>query len=61
MEWGLWVLIQLGLCALMGPIRGHKKKRKTEKMVEQKALASGSSEKGSADWWDEFSRRIAGM
>lgn len=45
----------------MGPIRGYKKKRKIEKKIEQIDLASGSSEEGSVDWWDEFSKRIAGI
>lgn len=44
----------------MGPIRGYKKKRKIEKVV-QNALASGSSEDGSVDWWAEFSKRIVGI
>ncbi|XP_057952903.1 protein ALP1-like isoform X2 [Malania oleifera] len=35
----------------MGPIRGLKKRRKMEKKV-------GSSDEGSEDWWDEFSKRI---
>ncbi|KVI11978.1 hypothetical protein Ccrd_009595 [Cynara cardunculus var. scolymus] len=45
----------------MGPIRGNKKKRKIElKIDNENVLASGSSEEGSIDWWDEFSKRIAG-
>ncbi|CAL5334242.1 unnamed protein product [Camellia sinensis] len=39
----------------MGPVRGYKKRRK----VEPNASASGSSEEGSVDWWDVFSKRIA--
>ncbi|CBI16187.3 hypothetical protein AAG906_032178 [Vitis piasezkii] len=38
----------------MGPVRGYKKRRKIEKREE-------SSEEGSVDWWDEFSKRIAGL
>lgn len=45
----------------MGPIRGYKKKRKIDKKIEQIDLASGSSEEGSVDWWEEFSKRIAGI
>lgn len=44
----------------MGPVRGQKKKRKVEKKVEKDSLASGSSENGSADWWEMLSKRIAG-
>ncbi|XP_059626668.1 protein ALP1-like [Cornus florida] len=44
----------------MGPVRGYKKKRKIEKKVEHNASASGSSEEGSVDWWDVFSKRISG-
>ncbi|XP_059315194.1 protein ALP1-like [Lycium ferocissimum] len=44
----------------MGPVRGHKKKRKVDKKVEKEYLASGSSENGSADWWEMLSKRIAG-
>lgn len=43
----------------MGPIRGYKKRRKTEKKVEQKDFAN--SEEGSVDWWDDFSKRISGI
>uniref|UniRef100_A0A3Q7JQS7 Uncharacterized protein n=1 Tax=Solanum lycopersicum TaxID=4081 RepID=A0A3Q7JQS7_SOLLC len=43
----------------MGPVRGHKKKRKVEKKVEKDSLASGSSENGSADWWEMLSKRVA--
>lgn len=42
--------------ALMGPVKGYKKRRK----VEPNVSASGSSEEGSLDWWDVFSKRIAG-
>ncbi|KAA8543938.1 hypothetical protein F0562_021885 [Nyssa sinensis] len=45
----------------MGPVRGYKKRRKIEKKVEPNASASGSSEEGSVDWWDAFSKRIAGL
>lgn len=51
--------LKLEFCTLMGPIRGYKKKRKIEKVV-QNAFASGSSEDGSVDWWAEFSKRIVG-
>lgn len=45
----------------MGPIRGNKKKRKIELKDDiENVLASGSSEEGTIDWWDEFSKRIAG-
>lgn len=46
----------------MGPIRGNKKKKKTDYKIEnsENGLASGSSEEGSVDWWDDFSKRIAG-
>ncbi|KAM7527822.1 hypothetical protein LguiB_031232 [Lonicera macranthoides] len=43
----------------MGPIRGYRKRRKTEKMVEQMDFAN--SEEGSVDWWDDFSKRISGL
>ncbi|XP_043698823.1 protein ALP1-like [Telopea speciosissima] len=43
----------------MGPVRGFKKRRKVEKKFEQNASASSEQEER-ADWWDEFSRRIAG-
>ncbi|GAB4860201.1 hypothetical protein Ancab_040427 [Ancistrocladus abbreviatus] len=45
----------------MGPVRGVKKRRKTEKKVEHIDSASGSSEKESVDWWVEFSKRIGGL
>lgn len=46
----------------MGPIRGLRKRKKTEKKPEENASGSGSSEKeGSVDWWDEFMKRISGM
>ncbi|XP_057483396.1 protein ALP1-like [Actinidia eriantha] len=41
----------------MGPVRGYKKRRK----IEPNASASGSSEEASVDWWDVFSKRIAGL
>lgn len=46
----------------MAPLRGgNKKKMKVEKIdVVQKALPSGSSEDGFADWWADFSKRISG-
>ncbi|KAL4571001.1 hypothetical protein LXL04_017751 [Taraxacum kok-saghyz] len=45
----------------MGPIRGNKKKRKIDLKVDiDNVFASGSSEEGGIDWWDEFSKRIAG-
>lgn len=44
----------------MGPVRGQKKKRKVEKKVEKDYFASGSSENGSADWFEMLSRKIAG-
>lgn len=43
--------------ALMGPVKGYKKRRK----VEPNVSASGSSEEGSLDWWDALSKRIAGI
>lgn len=59
---GIWVLIQLGCFTLMGPIRGLRKRKKTEKKPEENASGSGSSEKeGPVDWWDEFIKRISGM
>lgn len=48
----------------MGPIRGYKKRRKTDKRTEENASASasGSAEKErSVDWWDEFSKSINGI
>lgn len=42
--------------ALMGPVKGYKKRRK----VEPNVSASGSSEEGSLDWWDVLSKKIAG-
>ncbi|KAJ7947697.1 Harbinger transposase-derived nuclease [Quillaja saponaria] len=46
----------------MGPVRGFKKRRKTEKKPDGNGSASGSSEKdGPVDWWDEFSKRINGL
>lgn len=44
----------------MGPLRGNKKKRKIEKKPEENSLVSGSSEEGSNEWWDAFSKTIAG-
>ncbi|XP_042954335.1 protein ALP1-like [Carya illinoinensis] len=47
----------------MGPVRGFRKRKKTEKKPEENASASGSPgpEEGPLDWWDEFSRRINGL
>lgn len=46
----------------MAPVRGSKKRKKTEKKPEENAYASGSSEKdGPLDWWDELVRRINGL
>lgn len=44
----------------MGPVRGFRKRKKTDKKHEDNASASGSPEEGPLDWWDEFSRRING-
>ncbi|XXG75101.1 hypothetical protein AAC387_Pa07g3682 [Persea americana] len=45
----------------MGPVRGSKRKRKLEKKVFGDGEPTGvTSEQGSADWWDDFSRRITG-
>lgn len=41
----------------MGPIRGSKKKRKID--IEN-VLVGGSFEEGCADWWEQFSKQIAG-
>lgn len=46
--------------ALMGPVRGNKKKRKIEKKAEENSLVSGSSEEGCAEWWDVLSKTVAG-
>jgi hypothetical protein len=51
----------IGLFPLMGPVRGSRKRKKTEKKHEENASASGSPEEGPLDWWDEFSRRINGI
>ncbi|XP_062084884.1 protein ALP1-like [Humulus lupulus] len=46
----------------MAPVRGSKKRKKTEKKPEENAYGSGSSEKdGPLDWWDELLRRINGL
>ncbi|KEH39411.1 hypothetical protein MtrunA17_Chr2g0327841 [Medicago truncatula] len=49
----------------MGPVRGTKKRRKTEKTHDNNngsGSASGSSEKeGLVDWWDELSKKINGI
>lgn len=46
----------------MGPIRGLKRRKKTEtKKLDQNVFAvSVSSQPESLDWWDEFSQRITG-
>ncbi|KAL1545164.1 PIF / Ping-Pong family of plant transposase [Salvia divinorum] len=44
----------------MGPVRGNKKKRKTEKKAEENSFISGSSEEGCTEWWDVLSKTIAG-
>ncbi|KAJ0987740.1 hypothetical protein J5N97_006096 [Dioscorea zingiberensis] len=41
----------------MGPIRGSKKRKRAEKKADSNAVACVL---GDGDWWDEFSRRIAG-
>ncbi|GAB2235059.1 hypothetical protein Droror1_Dr00004338 [Drosera rotundifolia] len=43
----------------MGSVRGVKKRRKTEKKIEQNGSVSSDREK-SADWWVDFSKRIHG-
>ncbi|KDP44193.1 hypothetical protein JCGZ_05660 [Jatropha curcas] len=50
----------------MGPIRGYKKRKKTDKRTEENASGSGSGsgsteKEGPVDWWDEFSKRINGL
>ncbi|XP_065864985.1 protein ALP1-like [Euphorbia lathyris] len=48
----------------MGPIRGYKKRKKTDRRTEENASGSGSgsAEKdGPLDWWDDFSKRINGI
>ncbi|KAF4361919.1 hypothetical protein F8388_005655 [Cannabis sativa] len=46
----------------MAPVRGSKKRKKTEKKPEENAYGSGSSERdGPLDWWDELLRRINGL
>jgi len=48
----------------MGPVKGTKKRRKTEKAHDNNngsGSASGSSEKeGLVDWWDELSKKMNG-
>ncbi|KAF5959459.1 hypothetical protein HYC85_000668 [Camellia sinensis] len=45
----------------MGPIRGLRRKRKIEKVVDQNAaLSSLPYQPESLDWWDHFSKRITG-
>jgi len=41
----------------MGPIRGLRKRRRVEKRAEREHIAPSLH---TGDWWDEFSRRIAG-
>ncbi|KAL0418128.1 UNVERIFIED_CONTAM: protein ALP1-like [Sesamum radiatum] len=43
----------------MGPVSGNRKKRKVEKKAEEKFLVSGSSQEGSAEWWDVLSKKFA--
>jgi hypothetical protein len=46
----------------MGPVRGIRKRRKTEKNHDNNGSGSGSSEKeGVVDWWDELSKKINGI
>lgn len=46
----------------MGPVRGLKRKRKLEKKVFGDGESTAvTTEQGSADWWDGFSRRITGL
>lgn len=46
----------------MAPIRGLKRKRKSEKKVDQNVLvASLGSQLNPLDWWDDFSQRITGQ
>jgi hypothetical protein len=51
----------IALVLLMGPVRGFRKRKKTEKKHKENASASGSPEEGPLDWWDEFSSRINGI
>ena len=45
----------------MAPIRGLKRKKKSEKKVDQNVLvASLGSQLKPLDWWDDFSQRITG-
>lgn len=47
----------------MGPVRGMKRRKKTEKKVDQNVLAAAaslSSQPQPIDWWDDFSQRITG-
>lgn len=49
--------------AVMGPIRGYKKKRKTDRRTEENASGSGSGsgeKEGPLDWWDDLSKRFNG-
>ncbi|KAI4334494.1 hypothetical protein L6164_019178 [Bauhinia variegata] len=51
----------IDLLWLMGPAKGFKKRKKTEKKHDENGSDSGSPEKeGPVDWWDEFSKRIHG-
>ncbi|KAI4334495.1 hypothetical protein L6164_019178 [Bauhinia variegata] len=52
----------IDLLWLMGPAKGFKKRKKTEKKHDENGSDSGSPEKeGPVDWWDEFSKRIHGL
>ncbi|KAJ6803949.1 protein ALP1-like [Iris pallida] len=42
----------------MGPIRGQRKRKRADK--KEAAAAGSSSQEQTSDWWDGFSRRIAG-
>ncbi|ONK76969.1 uncharacterized protein A4U43_C02F1770 [Asparagus officinalis] len=42
----------------MGPIRGQRKRRRVEKRADREAAMAPGPTPG--DWWDEFSKRIAG-
>lgn len=46
---------------VMGPVKGYKKIKKRKRVEPNSVLASGSSEEGSGDWWDSFSKRIPGL
>ncbi|XP_010920696.2 protein ALP1-like [Elaeis guineensis] len=46
----------------MGPVRGFKRRKRAEKKAERYAAAAEPMDSGQepGDWWDGFSRRIAG-